>query len=254
MRTVLVDGDLLLYRFGFRGERTVTWEDGVVSKWAVESAAISDLAAFIAGIQSKTHSNQVVVCLSGERCFRYNILSSYKHNRKNHAKPELYQKLKDYIKAHYTCKEYPHLEADDCLGILATYNMQADTIIASIDKDLQQIPGKHFNWNKDSNFRVITTKEADFFFYLQILVGDSTDGYTGCPKIGAHKAKLILNEIPPGIDWERRAWEAILKAYAAKSLDESFALTQARMARILRASDYDFSTGEVKLWAPQLRD
>jgi DNA polymerase-1 len=45
-------------------------------------------------------------------------------------------------------------------------------------------------------------------------------------------------------------WNAVLNAYEKAGLSEQDALVQARVARILRASDYDFKERKVKLWEP----
>jgi DNA polymerase-1 len=42
----------------------------------------------------------------------------------------------------------------------------------------------------------------------------------------------------------------VVAAFESKGLTEEDALVQARVARICRASDYDFKTKEVKLWNP----
>ena len=45
-------------------------------------------------------------------------------------------------------------------------------------------------------------------------------------------------------------WAVVLAAYEKAGLTEADALAQARVARILRASDYDFKQKKVKLWNP----
>ena len=69
-----------------------------------------------------------------------------------------------------------------------------DCIIASIDKDFGTIPGSHFNWSKDIGVTSVDEKEADYNFYLQVLTGDATDGYAGCPGIGPKRAERLLED------------------------------------------------------------
>ena len=76
---------------------------------------------------------------------------------------------------------------------------------------------------------------------MQTLIGDIADGYKGCPGIGAVKAKKLLDEAP--------VWATVKDAYEKAGLTEEDALQQARMARILRSSDYP--DGQVKLWSPE---
>jgi DNA polymerase-1 len=60
----------------------------------------------------------------------------------------------------------------------------------------------------------------------QTLVGDTSDGYPGCPGIGPVKAEKVLG-MPPN-------WQDVVGAYRAAKLTEADALVQARVARILR--------------------
>ena len=45
-------------------------------------------------------------------------------------------------------------------------------------------------------------------------------------------------------------WEAVIDTYKGKGLNSKVALREARMARILRASDYNFKTKRPILWQP----
>ena len=83
----------------------------------------------------------------------------------------------------------------------------------------------------------------------QTLVGDPTDGYSGCPKCGQKKAKELL---PPVIKWhEDEVWKIIVSTYRKQGLGEADALKNARMARILRAGEYEHKPKRrVKLWHP----
>jgi DNA polymerase-1 len=77
-------------------------------------------------------------------------------------------------------------------------------------------------------------------------MGDSTDGYSGCPGVGKVKAERLLESLHT----PQEMWEAVVAAYEKAGLSEAEAITQARVARILRASDYDFVNKSVKLWSP----
>ena len=46
-------------------------------------------------------------------------------------------------------------------------------------------------------------------------------------------------------------WNKVVAAYEKKGQTVGDALMTARLARILREGDYDYSTGEVKLWNPK---
>jgi DNA polymerase-1 len=46
------------------------------------------------------------------------------------------------------------------------------------------------------------------------------------------------------------AWKAVVRTFEAKGLTADDALVQARLARIVRDSDWDSEKMEVKLWTP----
>lgn len=240
-RTLLIDGDLLVYRFSFTNEHKVTWDEETTSEWSDPEMAKHDIDQYIdCMLRKMTSCTDVAIALSNGS-FRYDVLDTYKHNRKYTKRPLLLDPLRKHLRRCYRVKSKRGLEADDILGILAT-RYPDKYVVASIDKDLRQIPGRHYNWLTGRK-TVITEEQADYFFYMQVLTGDSTDGYRGCPGIGKGKATKIL-------DATDNPWQAIVETYAKKGLTVTDAITQARLARILRFSDYDNEKGEPILWTP----
>jgi DNA polymerase-1 len=79
---------------------------------------------------------------------------------------------------------------------------------------------------------------------FQTLVGDTSDGYKGCPGVGKVKAEKLL----AGND--KLYWEIVRATFEKAGLTEQDALTQARLARILRFSDWDNEKKEPILWSP----
>jgi DNA polymerase-1 len=104
------------------------------------------------------------------------------------------------------------------------------------------IPCEYFNMDSEE-LMVIDEELADFYFYQQTLTGDAVDNYKGCPGIGKKRATDLLKE-------EGVKWNTVKKAFAKAGMDEFEALTQARVARILRVQDYDFRKEEIRLWTP----
>ena len=87
---------------------------------------------------------------------------------------------------------------------------EAKTIICSIDKDLRNTPGWHYNWNKDEKPVWVSEEEATYNFYKQLLTGDRVDNIQGIPGIGPKKAEKILEEC----DSELGMYLAVHEAYA----------------------------------------
>jgi DNA polymerase-1 len=120
---------------------------------------------------------------------------------------------------------------------------------------MKQVPGEHYNPKTAERFTVLEA-QADYWHMQQTLTGDATDGYKGLPGCGPKGAAKILVQVGGGVaanwvsDWY---WPRIIEAYENAGLTEADALVQARVARICRNSDYDFSERKVILWTPPPR-
>lgn len=244
-QALLIDGDIILHRFGHANQTKVTWEVDAEPSIAVGNpdVAINAVEEFVDGLSTKFHGGEPIICFSGPRNFRYAVLESYKWNRKNLEKPILFNVLKGHLWSNYVCLMQDTLEGDDLMGIMST-EARGKYIICSIDKDMLQIPGRHYNWNHRRR-SVVTAQQGNYFFYRQILTGDPGDGYTGIPGCGPVKADKIL-QATVSSDY----WNAIVYHYEEAGMTEAQAIQQARVARILRKGDYNFETKEVKLWTP----
>ena len=116
-------------------------------------------------------------------------------------------------------------------------------MIVSVDKDMLTLPGLHL---RDGELVEISRLEADRNFYRQVLTGDASDNYPGCPGVGPVGADKLL----AGCSTEVEMWDEVLKAFLKKGFGEVYAKTQARCARILRAGEYDLTSGTPLLWSP----
>jgi len=242
----LIDGDIVAFRAAAAHAKTFDFGDGVIGEqndFAGAAAAAVDTIASWARI---ARCKDVLVCFTGPHNFRKVILPSYKANRVK-GKPPTYVHTVEAVHERFTTRVVDGLEADDLLGILATTDKYADSIILTADKDLRTVPGRHFNPIKETHPVVVSEAEGNHFWMLQSLMGDVTDGYTGIPGVGIKKAEKLLG--PVG-QTEAGLWRRVVEAYRAAKLTERDALTQARVARILRRCDYDKSTKEILLWHP----
>lgn len=246
---LLIDADMFAFIACTTATREAEWESGISSYFAdfeeVKAHFTDRLHTAIDRALSWHCYNgdyDILLCLSDpEDNFRRRVLPTYKVHRKGQ-KPLCYWKLCDWMKQEGDVYIRPSLEADDCIGILATMEKNRDNcLIISGDKDMKTLPGRQYDFLRDT-YAELSTEDADRNFLMQTLTGDPTDGYSGCPKIGAVNAARILDE--------DCSWAAVVKAYEKQHLTEQDALTQARVARILRASDYDFKKKEVRLWTP----
>lgn len=240
---MLIDADIIVYQAAAISERIVEFTDDLHVLYSDAKEAKVILDERISQFEEDTGiaADDMVFCFSDSKNFRKDILPTYKGNRKNTRKPIAYQPLKAFVEETYNCVAMPGLEGDDVIGILATDPADNNEyIVWSIDKDLMQIPGKHWVMDEVS---VVVEEEAHRFHMLQTLMGDAVDGYSGCPGIGVKRANAILD-----ISTD---WQIVEDTYLAKGLTEKEALVQARVARICRHEDYDFEKHEVKLWLPK---
>lgn len=234
---LLIDGDIVAYQAAVSAETPVNWGDGLWTLHAYEEEVVAKIEQHLSLIIGDLHFDKIQVAISDIKNFRKDVDPQYKANRKNIRKPMLLQFAKDYLFEKYDGLIYPNLEADDVLGIELTSD--PDCVIWSTDKDLKTITGVHL---VDGELTHIESQVSDYWFLYQTLVGDLTDNYQGCPKVGPKTAEKILDK--------DCSWDAVVAAYIKAGLSETVALQNARLARILRAGEYNKETGEVILWTP----
>lgn len=264
MLTLLIDADVLRYQLAFSNTKTFQFDDDDSALEITNaSKAKTDLEGYIEELVDKFRADDFLLPLSVSTNFRKDIYPTYKANRSGKAKPALWYAVDAFLREMYPEKiiTREYLEGDDILGLLQTHPKPrlapGKRILVSIDKDMQTLPGKLYNPNKpDAGVRTITPHEADLFWMQQVLMGDATDNYPGCKGIGPKKTDELLlpihdQHLDSDVEDHLYAlWWGVVAAYRAKGFTEDDAITQARLARILRHGDYDYKTNEVRLWKP----
>jgi hypothetical protein len=222
----LVDADILVYRFGFASE-------GDPAEFA-----LARLSEFLDNLSMQEGIDEVWGYLTGKGNFRNEIAitAPYKGTRVAE-KPYHFQLLREYMERAWGFEVVDGMEADDAIGIEAYRNEPEETIIVSIDKDLNMIRGHHYNFVKEEKY-FVTEEEAIRNFYLQILTGDKVDNIKGLQGIGPVKSKKLLADC----NTELEMYEAVLKAYDG---DEARVLENARLLWILRE--------EKQVWHPPVK-
>jgi len=210
-------------------------------------------------INSRLNSRKFLLVFSPDsrRNFRTMVSSTYKNQRKPNDKPTHYWPLVRWMREEMPSLSLEGVEGDDLLGILHTRDLNSDSVVCSTDKDMKTVPGMLYNFKKDELTK-IGIHEANYNWMFQTLVGDSVDNYLGCPGIGVKRAESILIPlIYADNDYQmflKRQWyevsRAFEKAYDDEGLGGAQAIRQARLARILRANDYNWESHEIRLWHP----
>ena len=239
--TLVIDGDLYLYRCAASCEEETDWGDDIWSLSTDLKQAKAHFAAMVKDFEKTLDAKEVVVTLSGSNNFRKTVEPTYKWGRKKTRKPVGYKALTEWVKETYDTIQVDCLEADDVMGILGSVPRTC-AIVVSDDKDMKSVPSNLYRPVTDERL-TISEADADRYFYTQTLTGDVTDGYAGCPKIGPKTAEKVLGSHP--------TWDAVVAAYQKENLTADYALTQARLARILRYQDWDEDEQAVKLWEPK---
>ena len=198
---LLIDGDPIVYRIGFACQKKDK-ETGLVTA-DPESHTLHSCKQFINQMLEVTGADTYKIYLTGKGNFRYKVREDYKANRKGADKPVHYQLVRDYLVKKFKAQVVDGIEADDALAL----GQQSDTAIASIDKDLLMVEGRHYNYGK-CTWQDVTAKQGEYFFYKQMLTGDRVDNITGIRGLGEKKASKLLDTTPRK-DWD----ETIIKLY-----------------------------------------
>lgn len=205
MTTALIDGDVICYACGFASQRTkhdvwtgqewMTYDK--VPKWAEEvntyveaeplSHCLHTVKQMLHRVLRAVSAKDYTIYLTGRNNFRMEVDPEYKANRKDTPRPIYLQDIRDYLVKNWKTVVVDGMEADDAMGLAQTYK----TVICTIDKDLDLVPGDHYNWKRDERYDV-TREVAIRKFYMQMLVGDRVDNIKGVPGIGEKKASKIL--------------------------------------------------------------
>jgi len=251
-RRLIIDADSIIYQKASVLE--VEWpseeqsQEGLPLYMTYFVEPMEVLEAFwraVTGISKDYSADELAVAITDSaRNFRLDIEPTYKGGRKHTRKPLAVRTVRDALTKDPQVYFRPRLEADDVAGILMTMkkHQKDENICWSIDKDMLTVPGIHVR--PDGTRHDISEEEADKNHLLQTVTGDATDGYPGLPGIGEKTGFRWFEEH----GW---TWESAVELAESKGLSEDYLLVQARLARILRASDYDFKRKEPILWSPK---
>lgn len=194
-----------------------------------EHLALARTRDMLDGILVETGATEYRMYLSDhlENNFRFKIDPQYKANRENQPKPLHHEAIGNYLKEECQAIVAVGQEADDALGIdqSTAYGegtsswekavegdmelvLNLSTMICSIDKDLLQIPGLHYNFVKKESFEQ-NPHDGLIHFYSQLLIGDRVDNIFGVYGLGPKKTEACLR----GCDTEEEMFEVVRGLY-----------------------------------------
>lgn len=192
---VLIDADTLAYAASAVAEN----ENEQIARWNANTMVLDTLR--------KLNTEEYQLYLTGDNNFRYSIYPEYKANRLKMQRPQYLPVVRQHLMDEWGAFMSDGCEADDMLGV-DSIAAEDETILCSIDKDLDQIVGWHYNPRKETTY-LVSPLEALRFFYYQLLVGDTADNIKGVKGVGPKKAEKILD----GLVTEKEMFEAVRDAY-----------------------------------------
>ena len=245
--TLLIDADYLAYKCCAACEDEIDYGEDLI----IVTSRFSDvLEMFQRELNSIADCmgqfDDMILFFSSPKNFRKKIFPDYKGHR-NRKKPCGYKRLLNWCGDNYVTMVVDNLEADDAIGIFATDPIEqgAGHVICSPDKDMKQIPGLLFDLTNPVT--EVTKEMGDRWHLIQTMSGDQTDGYAGAPGIGIKRADAILEK-------KGCSWNTVVETFEDRGMTADDALLNARLARILRYTDYDSETNEPRLWTPTSSD
>ena len=199
-RLAIIDADIICYRVGFasedvREEVCLARVTKLVNEIVYQDLQCDDYKAYITG--KGNYRNELA------------ITEPYKGNRKDAKRPQHYDAIRTHLQR-LGAELVEGSEADDAVATEAT---KTGGWIVSIDKDLDQVAGWHYNFVKHEEYYV-TEEEGLRNLFTQVLTGDRTDNIIGLKGIGPKKAEKLLQDCKT----EREYYDACLKAYDGNQL------------------------------------
>ncbi len=193
-----IDADSMLYR--------------IAATVKSDSQAQSTFDLALKAVMRDTNSKHGYVSVKGDGNFRHDMADDYKANRSKYAMdPDIKQKLNSLYEYCWATNCVPShgCEADDIVSIWATEAEAAGDswVIAHVDKDIDMIPGWHYNFNKKTLYH--TDEETGHYLLCkQLLTGDASDNIKGLKGIGPKTAEKILAGVAKDdmLDVVRSTW------------------------------------------------
>lgn len=246
----LIDGDVLVYRCGYAGQYNQYILNGAdvfrykkeldkyiktngIKDYTVDINTVIEPVGFVLNnlkttlnaIKDRTAFIKCEIFLSGKDNFRNDVAITqvYKGNRDKDQRPAWYNELREYLITYWGAEVVNGCEADDVLASkqigMVPENCEANLII-TIDKDLDQIPGWHYNWVHD-NLYFLDDYTASRNFWIQMLTGDRTDNIRGIHGVGPKKAEKFLDKFDP-CEWENEVFKLYEMEYSEGKGQEIF--------------------------------
>jgi hypothetical protein len=225
-----VDGDLVAYPSAASCEPT----KAKLEREPLD-IAISRADEVMRRILHATNAREYKLFIGGADNFRYQIDPTYKANRTDKPRPQHLQDVREFLVTEWKAHISDGIETDDHLGIeQSADNGPDETVICTYDKDLLQVPGRHYNFQKDI-WSYVTPLQGWASFYTQLIMGDRSDniqGYDG--KMRVSVPKFLQSYVSDLHESCSNPWEMFQLVQGIYELGEERLVSNARLLYILR--------------------
>ena len=238
---LLIDADYIVYKSCAAAETEIDFGEDLIVVTSNFSDVMKNITRELDKIKKEFFDSTLILFFSHHKNFRKKLYKDYKGHR-NRKKPCGYRRAIKALELQYEVIVMEELEADDALGIYATAN--PGNVIVSPDKDMRQIPGKLYDLK---DVTTITPEAGHQWHVIQTLAGDQTDGYAGVPGYGVKTATKLFEE-------KGYSWDTVVEAFKSKGMTHDDALLNARLSKILHATNYDFINKRFLAWCPAAAD
>lgn len=222
----IVDADFIVYRVGFAVK-----EDEPIEN------ALSTVRSTIHNIWDRFPDSPEPgkLYISGKDNFRDTLTKNeavfhkapkfYKGTRDPAKRPFYYDDIREYMIHVHNAIVVNGMEAEDAAGIEHYAHKERNTVLVHQDKDLDCLPGWHWNPVKMGDLYYQTLEGGNIHFWKQVLMGDVTDNIRGIDGLGPKTADKLL--APCNGDWMKMRQVALEKykaqhgAMAEQALDET---------------------------------
>ena len=184
----IVDADSIIYRCGFASDGNKD-ADGNPEPLSYCLHSVKESITRILDVFEPSERTRILLQGGGNYRDRVATILPYKGNRDPSKRPVYYDEIREYLIEYFGAELITGMETDDACGIEQWANKDRSTCIVSIDKDLDMIPGWHYDYvNLEMYYVDLAT--ANRTFWLQVLTGDDTDNILGCGirKEGVYKS------------------------------------------------------------------
>ena len=251
----LIDADIFAYEFG-----SCTDSEYKPLAWPLVQARVqARLDKIMEATQADTY--QLYLTSDDKSNFRYKIatIRPYKGHRPTE-KPHYYNHIRNFLIEQRGAQEVTGMEADDALSIEQhkwlkenpgqtkqepNGNRAGHTVICSRDKDLDMVPGWHYNWGAGNQKEQPMWWQDEISglrcFFKQLLTGDPVDNIPGLFGVGRSSSLLdVLDVLDNVSDMYNHCLDQYEKRFG--SYAEQFLIENARLLWMLRE--------EGELWQP----